>query len=245
MSWISTVFFVIFFAFILIGFHPIYLATKPFGQRALLTACGWMNWCILVLMRLSGIRIKTSLPPLLSAQTAYIVVSNHQSLFDIPLIVWYLRKISPLLIAKKELGSGIPSVSFLLRNAGYLLIDRDDREASVKAISVLAKRCETSNFSPCIFPEGTRARDGQIKRFKPAGFAALLEGAPTLPILPVVIDGSWKIVSKRFLPIPRGIDLSFTVLEPIHRQSLSSDEVMKLTELKIKETLTTTRKAQF
>ena len=54
----------------------------------------------------------------------YIIVCNHQSLYDIPPLIWYLRQIHPKFISKKELGRGIPSVSFNLRHGGSLLIDR-------------------------------------------------------------------------------------------------------------------------
>ena len=56
-----------------------------------------------------------------------IIVTNHQSMYDIPPLIWYLRKYHPKFVSKKELGKGIPSVSFNLRHGGSALIDRKDR----------------------------------------------------------------------------------------------------------------------
>ena len=73
-------------------------------------------------------------------------------------------------------------------------------------------------MSVVIYPEGTRAREGTLKPFKLAGSLALLEAAPNLPVVPVAVDGSWKIVRHRFLPVPFGTRVRFHLGEPIPRQ---------------------------
>ena len=64
-----------------------------------------------------------------------IIVSNHQSMNDIPPIIWYMRKYHPKFVSKIELGKGIPSVSYNLRHGGSALIDRKDSKQALVAIA--------------------------------------------------------------------------------------------------------------
>ena len=68
-----------------------------------------------------------------------------------------------------------------------------------------------------IFPEGTRARRGELGGFKPAGLTALLETAPDTPIVPVAIDNSWRLLHRNFLPVPWGTRVRMWVGAPIPR----------------------------
>ena len=61
-----------------------------------------------------------------------IIVANHQSTYDIPPIIWYLKKFHPKFISKKQLGRGIPGVSYNLRNGGSVLIDRSRPKESIR-----------------------------------------------------------------------------------------------------------------
>ena len=70
-----------------------------------------------------------------------------------------------------------------------------------------------------IFPEGTRARVGELGRFKPAGTLALLEEAPETPIVPVAIDESWRLLQHNFLPVPWGVRVRVHIGAPIARQA--------------------------
>ena len=70
-----------------------------------------------------------------------------------------------------------------------------------------------------IFPEGTRARVGELGRFKPAGTLALLEEAPETPVVPVAIDESWRLLQHNFLPVPWGVRVRVHIGAPIARQA--------------------------
>ena len=123
----------------------------------------------------------------------HIIVANHQSPYDIPPIIWYLRKIHPKFISKKELGRGIPSVSYNLRKGGSILIDRKNPRQSLPEIKKFAQYLNNTNRSAVIFPEGTRSKTGMPRKFSPNGLKMLFKFCPKAVIVPVTINNSWKI----------------------------------------------------
>jgi 1-acyl-sn-glycerol-3-phosphate acyltransferase len=155
-----------------------------------------------------------------------IIVANHQSMYDIPMMMWELRKWELGFIAKKELGRWIPSISFALRELGSALIDRKDAKQSVEAISALGRRKEEQKQIAVIFPEGTRARDGIVKPFKSTGFKALLEAMPTAVIAPVVVRGNWELLQYQFRPVPAGVAISLTYLPVVEQNGRSPKEIL-------------------
>ncbi|MGY0039854.1 lysophospholipid acyltransferase family protein [Pedobacter sp. NJ-S-72] len=122
-----------------------------------------------------------------------IFVANHQSMYDIPGIIWFLRKHHVKFISKIELTKGIPSISFNLKYGGGANIDRKDSKQAVSEIIKLGRRMKDNNWSATIFAEGTRAKDGQVKPFHVGGIATLLKAAPGAMIVPIAIENSWKI----------------------------------------------------
>jgi 1-acyl-sn-glycerol-3-phosphate acyltransferase len=68
-----------------------------------------------------------------------------------------------------------------------------------------------------IYPEGTRARAGELANFRPAGTLALLEAAPDLDVVPVTIDGSWHLLRNNLLPVPFGTRIRIRFADPIRR----------------------------
>jgi len=122
-----------------------------------------------------------------------IVVSNHQSLLDIPVLMHYFKADRRLLfVAKKELGFGIPLISSVLKVGGHALIDRGSNTAgSMRNLGSFATRCRAIGFWPSIFPEGTRSKDGSLGKFHAAGLRRIMETAPA-PFLVVAIDGGWQ-----------------------------------------------------
>ncbi len=126
------------------------------------------------------------------------VISNHQSLLDILVLISILgieRK--PRFVAKKELQFGVPLVSFTLRKGGHSLIRRHGAPIeTMKAISTMAKTCALERFCPVIFPEGTRSRSGALGTFHAAGVRKILE-AEELPVAAIAIDGGWRVATIR------------------------------------------------
>ena len=97
-----------------------------------------------------------------------IFIANHQSMYDIPVMIWFLRKYHAKFISKIELTKGIPSISYNLRHGGAANIDRKDPRQSITEIAALGTRMKEKKWSAMIFPEGTRSKDGTVKTFQPA-----------------------------------------------------------------------------
>ena len=138
-----------------------------------------------------------------------ILVANHQSMNDIPPLIWFFRKNHPKFVSKKELGKGIPSVSYNLRHGGSALIDRKDARQALSEIAKLGKYIEKNNRCAIIFPEGTRSRTGHPKKFQPMGLKILMKNAPSALIVPISINNSWKLL--KYGKYPYGLGSHFTI----------------------------------
>lgn len=139
-------------------------------------------------------------------------ISNHQSMWDIPPVMWKLRKWRLKYIAKASLSRFIPSISYNLRHGGSLTIDRSDREGSVQKIKEFAAFIQKNDLSICIYPEGTRSRDGIVKPFKPSGIDAILEVLPNIQVVPVAIKNTGKIDNNGKFNKRIGVKTEFTML---------------------------------
>ncbi|CAI8330782.1 MAG: Uncharacterised protein [Flavobacterium sp. SCGC AAA160-P02] len=122
-----------------------------------------------------------------------IFVANHQSMFDIPPIIWYLRKHHPKFVSKIELGKGIPSVSFNLKYGGAALINRRDSKQALRELERFGKQIHRNKWSAVIFPEGTRSRTGQPRKFSLNGLTMIVKYNPEAIIVPISINNSWKV----------------------------------------------------
>jgi 1-acyl-sn-glycerol-3-phosphate acyltransferase len=171
----------------------------------------WLRYTL----RIVGARVNLATAPRFEPGRACVVVSNHQSMFDIPFIGEVFAEREPCYVAKIELGKFIPGISFSLRNSGDILIDRANSGQALREIVKLGKRINAESTAAVIFPEGTRARDGILKSFKPAGLTALLRVVDRPLIYPVTFDGSWLISAHARGPIPRGMVVRMKIGEPI------------------------------
>jgi 1-acyl-sn-glycerol-3-phosphate acyltransferase len=166
---------------------------------------------------LCGTRLAVERSPAVAPHTPYIIIANHQSLFDIPILGALLFTNFPKYVSKQELARWIPSISYNLRRGGNGIIDRGDRATAAQVIRDLGARSQERGVSVVIYPEGTRARAGALGRFRPAGTLALLESAPKLAVVPVAIDGSWRLLRHNLLPVPFGLHIRLRFAEPIER----------------------------
>jgi 1-acyl-sn-glycerol-3-phosphate acyltransferase len=170
-------------------------------------------------LRLCGTRIEVEREGTLAPGRPAIFVSNHQSMFDIPILGALLAPHFLKFVSKRELARRwIPSISYNLRRGGNALINRLDRGDAVDAIRRLGEEeIAGRGVSALIFPEGTRARGGVLASFKPQGTLALMAAAPDAPVVPVAIDESWRLLEHRLRPVPFGTRVRVFVGAPIER----------------------------
>ncbi len=221
------------FGLVLLIFHPIqWVCFNLFGYEAHKRSVSFLNFSLLNTTRLIGTRYTFRNSYQIPKNRPLIIVSNHQSMYDIPPLVWYLRAYHPKFVSKIELGKGIPSVSYNLRHGGSVLIDRKDSKQALREIAKLGIYIEKHKRSAVIFPEGTRSRNGHPRKFQPTGLKILLKKAPSALIIPISINGSWRLL--KYGKFPNGLFSKFTldIHEPIENKG-NLDELIALTEEKV------------
>jgi len=164
-------------------------------------------WSRLILLT-TGVRVRVEGLDVLEPGKTYIFVSNHQSIYDIPVIFWWLPY-QLRIIAKESLGS-FPFIGWHLHRTGHLLVDRrnPDRAGILKKWRGLV----VNGLSLIIFPEGTRSADGRVGRFKAGSFMLAIEAG--LPVVPVSIVGTRFVMPKGRLTVSPG-DVTLSVHAPI------------------------------
>ena len=136
-------------------------------------------------------------------------------MYDISPIMWNLRRHHVKFVSKKELGKGIPSVSFNLRHGGSVLIDRRNPKQALPAMTKFGEYIEKYNRAAVIFPEGTRSKDGTPKPFKTRGLEILMKAIPSAIVVPITVNNSWKTLRYGKFPMGIGNHLKFQVHQPI------------------------------
>ena len=197
------------FGILLFSFQIIqWFCLNMFGYYAHKKSVDILNYLILLSLSILKTRIffeaESNLPPLGSS---VIFVANHQSTYDIPPLIWKLRNYHMKFVSKKELGRGIPSISYNLRNGGSILIDRDKPKESINSIKKFGKFLSKKNFSVLIFPEGTRSKNGKVKEFRRSGLKTLIKNMPGAIIVPISIKNSWKFSDQNYFPMPLGVKI--------------------------------------
>ncbi len=234
---VSVVFYVS-FSIVLLIFHPIqWLCLKLGGQRAHKVSVDYLNFYLMGCLYLIGSRCTYTCKYQLPKDKPMIFVSNHQSMFDIIGISWFMRKYHPKFISKMELGKGWPSISFNLRNGGNLLIDRSNPRQSLPALTTFGRHLASINGTAVIFPEGTRSKTGLLKPFSTTGLKVLLKNIPDAVLVPITINNSWKLLKYGFFPVNTGVKLSVKVQEPIFANSMPEDELIAKVEQSIRQDL--------
>ncbi len=215
------------FAFLLLFFHPVQMiCLKLGGYSAHKRSVDILNLLLLRSLHLLFTRIRMVGFDKLPVGRPIIIVANHQSAYDIPPVVWGFRRYHPKFISKKELGQYIPSISYNLKHGGSVLIDRANRLQSVKEIFRLGAFIGENNYAACIFPEGTRSRDGIVRDFKAAGVASLLKAVPNALIVPFAIKGNHLINHDNSGLASAFVTVTYTAFPAIDPVGRNFDEVI-------------------
>lgn len=216
LSYILTPVYLLWFGLLLVVFHPIQVVTRwIWGYPVRKKVVDVLNFALLYGLRILGTKITFRGMEKVPLDRPIIIVANHQSTLDIPPVVVGFRKNHPKFISKIELGKWIPSISYNLRHGGSVLIDRKNPRQSVKDILTLGKHIEENNYAACIFPEGTRTKNGKVKTFMPAGIASLVKTSPSALIVPFAINGNYELMRRGYFPMTFGLHLKYTAFDPI------------------------------
>lgn len=152
-----------------------------------------------------------------------VVVANHQSFVDIPLIFGYLD-INVGFVAKKEIKKWY-LFNLWMERAQCIFLDRSSPKEALKSFNEAIQFVKNGK-SVCVFPEGTRTYDGQVGEFKKGSFKLALE--PKVKILPVTIKGTYEIMNKKKFYIRRGRKIKLIIGKPIDVKELDKEELREI-----------------
>ena len=169
-----------------------------------------------VILWLAGIKLTVKgLENIPAGKQTYVVVANHQSVIDIP-ILFSVIPFNVYFIAKKEIAK-VPFIGWYMHLMGMIFVDRGSREKAINSM-VNAGKLIREGKNVMTFPEGTRSRDGKIGVFK-AGTFFMAEQAG-VDILPVKITGAGKIWPSGVYTITKG-PVTVSIGAPISTASLN------------------------
>jgi 1-acyl-sn-glycerol-3-phosphate acyltransferase len=199
--------------------YTMVLGTLSIGSSLFQSSGRFAHWCARTWARLilatTGVEVDVSGLERLDRDRAYVFVSNHQSIYDIPIIFWSLPY-QVRILAKASLGS-VPFIGWHLRRTGHMLVDRKN---PTRALHIFARASKLMTQGLCliVFPEGTRSRDGRVAPFKGGSFFLALRTG--LPVVPLSIVGTRHVMLKGRLATYPG-QVKLVVHEPIDTHGLT------------------------
>jgi 1-acyl-sn-glycerol-3-phosphate acyltransferase len=193
------------------------------GHAAHWCARTW-SWLILAT---TGVAVDTVGLDRVKIGETYVFTSNHQSIYDIPVIFASLP-FQLRIIAKESLGR-FPFLGWHLRRAGHLLVDRSNPDRA--RILSRWRRLVADRISLIIFPEGTRSADGGVGTFRGGSFLLALEAG--LTVVPVSVSGSRNVMQKGRLTTRPG-RVTLVVHEPVAAPKVGEPSVADARELAAK-----------
>ena len=218
----------------LVIFHVIqWLCFNMFGYKAHKKSVDVLYFFLVANTYILGTRYKINNLNKLPSGVPLIIASNHQSLYDIITIGWFMRNVHPKFISKIELGKGIPSISYNLNHGGSVLIDRNNPKQSLTAIKEMAEYIEANKRAAVIFPEGTRSKTGKPLPFADNGLKILYKYAPSAYMVPITINNSWKMTKWGSFPLGIGNKIEITIHDPMRIKDIPFSEIFEKTEQSI------------
>lgn len=180
------------------------------------------------LVKLAGGKISVVGEENVPKDGAVVFISNHQGNFDIPIFLGHINK-PKAFIAKIETIK-IPLINSWMKQMKCVFMDRKDIRQSVQAINEGAKILR-EGYSLVIFPEGTRSKGDTMGEFKHGSFKLATKAG--VPIIPVTIKGSYKMMEQRkFIIGPAKVEV--IISKPIETKGLTREEIQELPD-RVKE----------
>ena len=145
-----TVPFLLTFGLLLLVFDPAQRIARLFGRWPQEYVAGALQWSLVKAFGVCGTRLEVERSPSLRPHTPYIIIANHQSMFDIPIFGALLFTNFPKYVSKRSLARWIPSISYNLRRGGNAIINRGDSEQARGAIRQLAAESGAQLIAPTV-----------------------------------------------------------------------------------------------
>jgi 1-acyl-sn-glycerol-3-phosphate acyltransferase len=229
---------ILYFFLVLCIFHPLqWLSYRLGGYSAHKKSVDLLNFFLTSSVYILGNTVTFVNKQNLPTGRPIVFLANHQSMLDIPPLIWFLRKYHAKFISKIELTRGIPSISYNLKYGGGANINRKDHRQSITELVKFGNRMEANKWSAVIFPEGTRSKDGKLKTFQVGGIATILKKCPDALLVPIAITDSWKMVRYGFYPLNTFTPMNWEILEPIEPGSRPIEELVLEAENRVRKAL--------
>lgn len=167
---------------LIFGLLALPVALLPRGANGVFLLAKLWSWGLL---GAGGVRVACRREVPLDPGRSYVFLANHQSMFDIPLLIG-TSPVQLRFAAKRSLFR-IPVFGWAIRAGGFIPVDRGDR-AKARATFAAAHERLRGGTSVLLFPEGSRSLDGRLHRFERGGFLVALKTG--LPIVPVGVRGT-------------------------------------------------------
>jgi 1-acyl-sn-glycerol-3-phosphate acyltransferase len=216
MRWFVTVLRLLFIALTNVPFSILAICSLPFHHSGnFYFWCGrtWTNLSLTVCRIMLTVKGMEHVDP----YGNYILVSNHASMFDIPVLMKTFPHIR--ILFKKEL-SYVPFWGWALRWGHHIMVDRKKGTEAMKSLDRAAKAIGEGG-QVLLFAEGTRTRDGKLQPFKRGAFS--LAAKSGIPVVPIAINGSFSILPKGSFDIrPSQIDV--VIHPPIETKNITTRE---------------------
>lgn len=168
-------------------------------------------------LAIAGIKVKITGKENVIPGTPYVFVSNHLSLFDIPVLQRYVPNDFSF-VFKKEIAK-VPLFGWQMQAGPHIIIDRQNPAKAMKSIEKAKKMLKKRKVSVLLFPEGTRSKTGEMLPFKRGAFHLATQVG--FPIIPVTISGTKNLFQKKPFKINGGkVNLDFG--RPIPSNNINS-----------------------
>jgi 1-acyl-sn-glycerol-3-phosphate acyltransferase len=175
------------------------------------------------MLRIADVHLETEGQHNLGQGETFVVMSNHQSHFDVPVIYHSITR-RLRMVGKTELFK-IPVFGRAMRVAGFIEVDRGNRNQAVRALDG-ARAALASGTNIWIAPEGTRSETGRLNPFKKGGFHLAVGSAAR--ILPVSIDGTKDVLAAHSRDIRPGQSVRVVIGKPIDTKSFGKERMSDL-----------------
>jgi 1-acyl-sn-glycerol-3-phosphate acyltransferase len=203
----------------------IWMLFFPFDRKKSVTHYYTVLWTRLYLTINPGWRIRVINRDKINREARYILISNHQSIIDIALLLQL--NINFKWVSKIELAR-VPFVGWVIWMNDHVLVRRGDKQ-SVVLMAEACKKSLTAGISIFMFPEGTRTGNGELQPFKDGAFILAKENG--VPILPIVVEGASKALPRKGFWFRVNQTFMVSVLDEVSSETVNRLDLSQLIDL--------------